>query len=181
MRDAASRRGVLTGLAAAALVRPAKADWTPVPPRPAPFSVQRRDGTAVTPADHAGAGVLLHFWASWCVSCRDEFPALEALQREMGGQGLVVLAVSLDRLGWPVIDQIARSLGLRHVTLLHDLNRDSARALGIVALPTTLVLDRSGREVARHRGTVDWSQTEVRARLHRVLAGAPFTSEERHS
>lgn len=159
-----NRRNILLGLSGV-LAFPARADWQEGAPRTAAFSVQTRDGVTKTGADYAGALVLLHFWASWCASCRTEFPALDALQRDMEPDGVKVLAVSLDRLGWPVIDKTTEALGLRSVTLLHDLNRETAKALNVVELPTTLILDQQGREVARHRGTVDWSAAEVRARL----------------
>ena len=163
-----NRRSVLLGLGGL-LAQPAWAEWQPLSPRAAAFQVRTRDNIETTGRDYAGSPVLLHFWASWCASCRTEFPALDALQRDMAGQGLRILAVSVDRLGWPVIDKTAEALGLRSLTLLHDLNREAAKALDIVELPTTLMLDRQGREVARHRGTVDWDAPDQRARIRRLI------------
>lgn len=165
------RRQVLAALAGLA-AGPAHAEWQAGSGRPLAFSVQDRDGR-----DHSGPALLgrltlVHFWASWCVSCREEFPALQALQAGMGGEGLRVLAISLDRLGWPAIDRTVEALGISGLALYHDRNRDAARALSVAALPTTLVVDASGRERWRHAGTVDWALPEVRARLKAGLAGA---------
>ena len=163
-------RRVLLQAAAAVLAVPARAEWQDVAGRPALFAAQIRDGATKGTAAYAGSPVLLHFWASWCASCRTEFPALDALQRDMAQDGLRVLAVSVDRLGWPVIERTAEALGVRSVTLLHDLNREAARALDIGPLPTSLLLDRHGRELARHAGTLDWSDPQVRARLRQLCA-----------
>lgn len=165
------RRQVLAALAGLA-VTPAGAEWRVGNGQPLAFSVQDREGRALPGASLYGRLTLVHFWASWCVSCREEFPALQALQAEMGSEGLRILAISLDRLGWPAIDRTVQTLGIDGLALYHDLNREAARALSVAALPTTLVVDVAGRERWRHAGTVDWALPEVRSRLREVLAGA---------
>lgn len=130
---------------------------------------QDRDGKPRGPADLKGELTLVHLWASWCGSCRTEFPSIDAMQDEMRGEGLRVAAVSLDRLGWPSIDRTTESLGVRHVHLFHDLNRELARKLNVVGLPTTIVLDRDGREVARLIGAGEWGDPALRDQLRALM------------
>lgn len=132
--------------------------------------VQDRDGRDVDPTALGGRLTLVHFWASWCASCRTEFPAIEALQRDMRAEGVRVAAVSIDRLAWPAMDRTTGPLGISEVTVLHDRNREAAQSLAIPGLPTTVVLDARGREVARVIGAGDWDEPELRAKL-RDLAG----------
>lgn len=146
------------------------ADLVETSPKPVTITVQDRDGRDLTPAALGGKLTLVHFWASWCGTCRTEFPAIDALQREMREEGLQVAAVSLDRLGWPAIDRTTTALEIREVTLLHDRNRDAAQALAVPGLPTTVVLDGQGREVGRIVGAGDWDDEALRAKLRR-LAG----------
>ena len=54
------------------------------------------DGTPMTIADRAGRTLLVNLWATWCYPCREEMPSLDALQKEMGGDGFEVVAVNVD-------------------------------------------------------------------------------------
>lgn len=134
-----------------------------------PVSYTTRDGAAQTPADLGGKLTLVHLWASWCGSCRTEFPALDAMQEEMRAEGLRVAAVSIDRLGWPVVDRTTESLGIRHVAVFLDQNRDLVQKLGVTGLPTTIVVDERGREVARLIGSGDWASAELRDKLRGLM------------
>lgn len=146
------------------------ADLVESAPKPVDVAVQDREGRDLRPIDLGAKLTLVHFWASWCGSCRVEFPAIDALQRDLAGEGVRVAAVSLDRLGWPAIDQTVETLGIRDVTLLHDRNREAAAALAVPGVPTTVVLDGQGREVARLVGVGDWFDEELRARLRALAA-----------
>ena len=146
------------------------ADLVESAPKPVAVTVQDRDGRDLEPAKLGAKLTLVHFWASWCASCRTEFPAIDALQRDLRGEGVRVAAVSLDRLGWPMIDRTTDALGVREVLVLHDRNREAAQALAVPGLPTTVVLDGQGREIARLIGAGDWADEGLRARL-RALAG----------
>lgn len=139
------------------------------PPRPVALVVQDRAGRDLDFRQLAGKTTLVHFWASWCASCREEFPALDALQRDMGGEGFKILAISLDRIGWPKIDRTIEATGVRDLAIFHDRNREAAAGLGVVGLPTTLVVDAEGREIARMEGPGAWGDPALRARL-RALA-----------
>ncbi|MBK9080957.1 MAG: TlpA family protein disulfide reductase [Rhizobiales bacterium] len=128
-----------------------------------------RDGAERRPADLGGRLTLAHFWATWCGTCRTEFPALEDLQREMRADGLRVAAIALDRIGWPAIDRLTGELGVRETALFHDLNREATAAMGVAGLPTTVLIDAQGREVGRIVGEGAWSDPRLRAQLRALM------------
>jgi thiol-disulfide isomerase/thioredoxin len=139
-------------------------------PRPIDFVVRDRAGREVRPADFGARLTLVHFWASWCGSCRVEFPELDAFQRDLRERGVFVAAVSLDRLGWDTIDATVERLAVKDLALFHDRDREASRALGVIGLPTTLVLDADRREIGRITGAGAWSTPELRARLTALAA-----------
>ena len=163
-------RAVLLVLTLMATTPAVAADLVESAPKAVAITVQDRDGRDLDPSRLGEKLTLVHFWASWCGTCRVEFPSIDALQRDMRGEGVRVAAVSLDRLGWPAIDHITAALEIREVTLLHDRNRRAAADLAVPGLPTTVVLDARGREVARLVGAGDWDDEDLRAKL-RALAG----------
>lgn len=158
-----TRRTLLAGVALL-LPAPARADATQ-------FLVHDRAGRGLAGRDLLGQVTLVHFWASWCASCRTEFPALDRLNKDLAPQGLSLLAISIDRLGWPVIESTLQSLNVPDLPVFHDLNRAVAQSLNIEALPTTLVLDRAGREIERLKGSVDWDAPAMREKLAQRLSG----------
>jgi len=140
-------------------------NFVPSTPKPIEFVVRDRDGSTHAASEFRARLTLLHFWASWCLPCRDELPALAALQSDLRKDGVRVVAVSIDRLGWDVIDRTIEKLSVHGLELFHDRDREAAVALGIEGLPTTVLIDAQGREVARMRGQGDWADQAVRRQL----------------
>jgi thiol-disulfide isomerase/thioredoxin len=112
-------------------------------------------------AELGGGPTLLHFWATWCVPCVAELPALDRLAEELGRQGVKVLVVSEDRGGAnDVRPFLARLAPMPHLTVLLDPERRAAARLQLKAVPTTLVVGADGRERARLTGAGDWAASD---------------------
>ncbi len=95
--------------------RPVSATPAPIVGAPAPdFTLKNIQGQDVTLSSFAGQPVLINFWATWCVPCRVEMPAIEAVYQEHKGEGFVVLAVDADETLEEVTDFVENlvSLGL---------------------------------------------------------------------
>ena len=90
-------------------------------PRPAP-ELRFIDGAGQqrTLADSRGKTVLLNLWATWCVPCRTEMPALDRLQVRLGGPDFEVVALSIDRMGLPAVQAFYAELGLKALTIYVD-------------------------------------------------------------
>ncbi|HLN23131.1 MAG TPA: TlpA disulfide reductase family protein [Patescibacteria group bacterium] len=139
-------------------------------PQPVPaVSFADAWGHRVSLDSFKGKVVVLDFWASWCQPCREEFPALDRLQGQLGARGVVVLAVSVDRRGLPAVDKFYSDLRVAHLDKFLDDTQEMATSMGIRGLPTTLVIDRQGLEVARIEGPAAWDSPEMEAVLESML------------
>ncbi len=144
-----------------------------------PLSFTLADGSTRSLSDYAGDGVVLNFWATWCAPCVSEMPALDVLSRALakpgrnagspGGRRIVVLPVSLDRGGADAVGPFYAGHGLRSLPVLLDPHSTTMTALRLDGIPTTLVIDRNGREVARVQGPVRWDDPEAAAVIARLV------------
>ena len=107
--------------------------------------------------DYQGKVVLVNFWATWCAPCREEMPSLEALQAEIGGDDFAVVTIATGRNPMPAIEKFYEEEGLTQLPVLLDPRQNLARAMGVMGMPVTILLDRDGLERARLIGGADWS------------------------
>ena len=135
--------------------------------RPPDFVGLTTHGPALTLADLHGKVVLLTFWATWCPPCGPELKVLESLHRELGVQHLAIVAVNASE-SMPVVREYARARGLTFAVLV-DPRGDIQRAYGVLGLPTTFVIARDGRAVARAIGARDWAGARFRELLLELL------------
>ncbi len=135
------------------------------------------DGASVTLADFKGRTVLLNLWATWCIPCRKEMPALDRLQAKLGGPDFQVVAVNIDtaRLDGP--KTFLHDAGVTALPLYTDptagvfqVLRTQDKALG---LPTTILVDRNGCEIGSMAGPAAWDSADAQALL--TAAKAPPT------
>lgn len=126
-------------------------------PRPLP-DVRFRDGEgrAMSLSDFRGRVVLLNLWATWCPPCRQEMPTLDRLQKQLGGAEFEVLALSIDRGGAFAVKSFYDDIGIEALRVYVDATGDAAVALGAIGIPTTLLIDRQGREIGRMAGPAEW-------------------------
>lgn len=135
------------------------------PARPAfpPMQIYDSKGQPFALKDSLGAVTLLNFWATWCGPCRIELPELEKLYNELGGKGLVVLAINVD--GPPSAEEgVAQQLGtikpridafLQRVHLalpVYFVDPKTQAQLGLDRIPFTVLLDRGGNVVQVYSG-----------------------------
>jgi len=116
--------------------------------------------------------VLLNFWATWCVPCRQEMPTMEQAYREYKSRGLEILAVSIDAGYLPAVAatvaQFMEELKLTFPALL-DPEMEVARRYRVFGIPVTFLLDREGIIRAREQGFRDWTSPESRRKLEQLL------------
>jgi thiol-disulfide isomerase/thioredoxin len=152
--DGDVRQDMATGAVAAFVV-------TPDRPVPASFTFQDGSGKNLTLADWKGKVVLVNLWATWCAPCRKEMPQLAELQQKFGGDGFEVVAVSVDRKGVEASSEFLKAVGADALKLYIDKPAASLGALKSPGLPTTVLLDRQGREIGRLLGPADWIAPEA--------------------
>jgi thiol-disulfide isomerase/thioredoxin len=135
-------------------------------PEPAPdFKLTDIDGKPVTLADSHGKVILLNFWATWCGPCRAEIPDLVELQNKYKDR-LQILGLVVDDDDQDAIKEFTEKLGINYPVAIAT-NDIRMQYGGIVALPTSFVLDSEGRIVQKHEGLRDpvLYETEIRALL----------------
>ena len=118
-------------------------------------------GHQLTLGDFGGRVVLLNIWATWCVPCRKEMPTLDRLQARLGGKDFLVIALSIDREGVAPVKRFYQELGLEKLAIYVDPSGKGSQALAIPGVPTTLLIDRQGREIARKMGPAEWDGQEM--------------------
>ena len=120
---------------------------------------------------YQGKVVVVDFWASWCVPCRRSFPWMNDMQAKYGDQGLVVIAVNVDR------ERAAAEEFLAEVPADFRIHYDNdgvvAEAFGVEAMPSSYVIGRDGEIVARHLGFKVKKQDEYEAILVKALGVSP--------
>ncbi len=147
-----------------------------VPPRPVgEIAFTDAGGAPLTLADKRGKVVVLNLWATWCPPCVREMPSLDRLQAALGGADFEVVALSVDRSGAAVVLPFLEKLGIGALDIYLDTSSRVLRTLAINGLPTTVLIDRDGREVGRVIGPAEWDSDEAIALIRHYL-GNPATT-----
>lgn len=126
-------------------------------------------GRSLTLADFRGRTLLLNIWATWCPPCREEMPTLDRLQAQLGGAEFHVLALSIDKGGFVAVRAFYAEIGITHLDLYLADQLRGMMAFGVVGLPTTLLVNPEGREVARKVGPAAWDSPAAISQIQRVI------------
>jgi peroxiredoxin len=133
------------------------------------FSVSDPQGKKISLKDFRGKVVFLNFWASWCVPCREEMPAIERLYQEFKDKNFVVLAVSVKDRRQDAID-FAKELKLTYPVAL-DPEGHVGLLYGAWGLPTTYLIGPKGEGLARAWGPADWYSPAARNIIKELIDG----------
>jgi thiol-disulfide isomerase/thioredoxin len=151
-----------TALVAALLVSPLSASaevLTARYRRPAPgFTLSDAKRAPITLSDFKGKVVLLDFWATWCAASKVEMPWYAEFESRYRASGLVVIGVSMDDEGWPIISPYLEQHPSGYSVVLGD--HDVAERYSLASLPMTLLIDRNGKVAAKHFGLMDKADLE---------------------
>jgi peroxiredoxin len=132
------------------------------------------DGTQVSLQSHRGKVVFLNFWATWCIPCREEMPAMEQLHQTFRSQGLTILAVNLKESP----EQVKAFMDKYHLSFTALLDHDGSifRDYAVTGLPTTYLISREGTLLARGVGGRDWTKAEGKDLIRALLGGGSVES-----
>ena len=146
-----------------------------VEPRPVPpLRFLDGEGKATDLGAWRGKVVLLNIWATWCGPCVKEMPALDRLQTSLAGEGLHVVALSIDKgaAALAAVQAFYASHGIRNLGVYNDPEGAAGFELGVPGVPVTFLIDREGREIGRLVGAAEWDGAEAVALIRRHLATA---------
>jgi thiol-disulfide isomerase/thioredoxin len=137
----------------------------PVDPIPAPaWTLKDVNGQPVSSDQFKGKVVVVDFWATWCGPCRAEIPGYVSLQKKYGPEGLVIVGISLDAQGPGVVKKFMQQHGMNYQVVMGDDEVQAAfgGAEGLTAIPTTFIIDRSGKIRDRKVGAEHTADFEAR-------------------
>jgi thiol-disulfide isomerase/thioredoxin len=123
------------------------------------------EGHARTLADWRGRTVLLNLWATWCVPCRKEMPALDALEQKLGGPHFDVVAIDIDTRDPAKPLAFLKDIGVAHLAYYSDRSakvfQDLKLAGKAFGMPTTVLVDPAGCELGTLAGPAEWASNDA--------------------
>jgi peroxiredoxin len=123
------------------------------------FALKDVDGKIVHLSDYRGKVVLLDFWATWCGPCKIEIPWFMEMQRKNKDRGFEVVGVAMDDEGWEVVKPFLATLAVNYRVVMGNDTTASTYG-GVDALPTTFLIDRTGKIAAVHIGLTSKKEFE---------------------
>lgn len=132
------------------------------------FTLDSLDGKTSSLSAYKGRFVFLNFWATWCPPCRSEMPAMQALYRRLEARGFVILAVDLAEKADTVRAYVKKNAFTFPVLL--DKTGEVGGTYGAQSIPTTYLIDREGKVLARGIGAQwKWDSPEMIALFEKLL------------
>ncbi|HUI20483.1 MAG TPA: TlpA disulfide reductase family protein [Methylocella sp.] len=136
------------------------------PPKPLPeLTFSTPEGTTANLADFKGQTVLLNLWATWCVPCRQEMPALDRLQGLRGSKDFSVVAVNIDTARLDRPKAFLEEIGVKNLKLYTDSTAGVFQTLKqdgkVLGLPTTILIDKDGCEIGTMAGPAQWDSQDA--------------------
>lgn len=125
--------------------------------------------------EYEGQTILLVFWASWCSGCTIEMPGLDILKKDFRKLDFKILPISIDYIGIEAAKEFYKKYDLRHLPIMHDYKNSLYKAMGITALPTSIIIDKDGRIMGKFTGDVPWHHESVRQILLDNIPNNPAT------
>ncbi len=138
-------------LLAAALLLGSAATLAAAPQGPAPdFTLKNRNGENTRLSEHRGEVVMINFWASWCAPCRQEMPLLEELYTRYAPMGFTILGVNVEEDSSQALAML-EDIPVSFPVLL-DTRSQVSKLYRVVAMPTSILIDRDGNMRYLHHG-----------------------------
>jgi len=135
------------------------------PKRLPPLTFHDASGVEKSLADWHDRTILLNLWATWCVPCRKEMPALDALQGKLGGPDFEVVTVNIDTRDPDKPKTWLKDVGIRRLAYYSDSNAKVFQDLKVIGkafgMPTTLLVDRNGCELGNLAGPAEWASDDA--------------------
>lgn len=141
-----------------------------------PLAFRDGEGREASLSDWRGRTVLLNLWATWCVPCRKEMPALDELQARLGGAAFEVVAVNIDTRDAEKPKAWLKDNGVNRLAYYADSSARVFQELKAVGrafgMPTTLLVDPHGCEIAYLAGPAEWASDDALKLIRAALGGS---------
>lgn len=135
------------------------------------FTLKSHSGENLRFSEFRGQVVLINFWASWCGPCRQEMPLLDQLHGKYAPLGFTVLGVNVDQ------DQAQAQAMLARIPVsfpvVFDNGSNVSKLYDVIAMPTTVIVDRNGEARYLHRGYKPGDEEQYQRHVRALLMERP--------
>lgn len=132
------------------------------------FSLTDLDGKSYALSSLRGKVVIVNFWATWCPPCRAEMPSMEQLHRELADEGLVMLAINIEKDGRQTVPKFLT--GNPHsFPILIDEKEEVQKLYGVNKFPESFVIRKNGVIDDKVIGAIDWAHPQTIAYFRDLL------------
>ncbi len=131
------------------------------------FTLKSRSGENIKLSEQLGDVVMINFWASWCAPCRQEMPLLEELYDRYADLGFTLLGVNVEEDSSAALD-LLKEIPVTF-PVLFDSRNDVSKRYNVVAMPTTVILDRDGNVRYVHKGYLPGYEDEYRKQIKELI------------
>jgi thiol-disulfide isomerase/thioredoxin len=108
-------------------------------------------------ADYKGKLLMLNFWATWCAPCKEEMPSLDNLQVNIGLNNLKIFPINISKESLLKSEYFFDKLNIKNLDIYFDSPTTLAKKFSLRGIPTTIIIDKEGKEFARIIGSIDFS------------------------
>ena len=141
--------------------------WSAMQKTAPEFSLPDAQGNTVALGDYEGQVVLINFWASWCGPCREEMPLLEALHQRYEPLGFTMLGVNVEE-DSALADKFLKSTSVSF-PILYDRNNEVSKLYEVIAMPSTVILDKQGTLRYVHHGYEPGYENDYQDQIRTLL------------
>lgn len=163
--QAGSLKGLNKGHMTAFVVQPTPKDLKPI-------QFTDENGAPKTLKDWSGKVVLLNLWATWCGPCREEMPYFDSLKEKLGSDNFDMVAISIDRGGREKPKKFLEEINIQHLKLYHDPTARINLSLNAFGMPTTILINKDGKEIGRLAGPAKWDSEDAMRLIKAAIAEA---------
>ena len=109
-------------------------------------------------SDYKGNILLLNFWATWCAPCKEEMPSLDLLKSNKGLNNLIIFPVNVGQDNFKKAKEFFDDLNIKNLNLYFDENINLTKKFALRGIPTSILLNKNGKEFARVIGSIDFNE-----------------------
>ena len=106
--------------------------------------------------NYKGSIILLNFWATWCAPCKEEMPSLDKIQKNEKLSNLKIFPINIGQENIRKVQKFYKDLGIQNLGLYYDSPETLAKKLSLRGIPTSILFNKNGEELARIVGSIDF-------------------------
>ena len=111
-------------------------------------------------ANYKGKLIILNFWATWCLPCKEEMPSLDNLQKNINLNNLKIFPINISQESLPKAESFFKELNIKNLDIYFDSPITLAKKFSLRGIPTSILFNKEGKEFAKIIGPIDFNDKE---------------------